>query len=226
MASITVNQAFLDKPQGSDKLKDGDDAIVEEKLAWYERTVLEHVGLIGDTQSRHGEHRKGSAMCYYQSAAPTTKPDGSTSLDVNDTGRLWMDTDTDTLYMYKGTVDGWKRLITSTVEVHLSGNLFVDTDIIPAILIPIGFVVTKVLSKLGTAPTGANDVRFDVNKNGSDSIFTTGYVELGDTTVDTETTLTAHATLAAGDYLTIDIDQVGSTIGGADLTITLFGGTV
>lgn len=36
---------------------------------------------------------------YYQSAAPSTKPDGSTALDVDDNGRLWVDSDDDTIYV-------------------------------------------------------------------------------------------------------------------------------
>lgn len=36
---------------------------------------------------------------YYQSAAPTTKPDGSTALDVDDNGRLWIDSDDNTIYI-------------------------------------------------------------------------------------------------------------------------------
>lgn len=36
---------------------------------------------------------------YYQSAAPTTKPDGSTALDVDDNGRLWIDSDDNVLYI-------------------------------------------------------------------------------------------------------------------------------
>lgn len=36
---------------------------------------------------------------YYQSAAPSTKPDGSTALDVDDNGRMWVDSDDNTIYV-------------------------------------------------------------------------------------------------------------------------------
>ena len=36
---------------------------------------------------------------YYQSAFPTTKPDGSTALDVDDNGRIWIDSDDSTIYI-------------------------------------------------------------------------------------------------------------------------------
>lgn len=72
---------------------------------------------------------------------------------------------------------------------------------------------------VGTAPTGSSLIA-DINKNGT-TIFTTqanrpaiaaaantsGFVTNMDVT-----------TLADGDYLTIDIDQVGSTVAGSDLT--------
>lgn len=71
----------------------------------------------------------------------------------------------------------------------------------------------------GTAPTGA-DLIVDVNKNGT-TIFSTqanrptiaagtngGVSDTPDVT-----------TLADGDYLTVDIDQVGSTIAGSDVTV-------
>ncbi len=76
-----------------------------------------------------------------------------------------------------------------------------------------------------TAPTGASAI-FDVNKNGTSlwnttqanrptitaSNFTSGFVTNMDTGV----------TVAAGDYFTIDIDQIGSTVTGADLTVALW----
>lgn len=36
---------------------------------------------------------------YYQSAAPSTKPDGSTALDVDDNGRIWVDSDDNAIYI-------------------------------------------------------------------------------------------------------------------------------
>jgi len=75
---------------------------------------------------------------------------------------------------------------------------------------------------LGTAPTGSSFI-LDVNKNG-----TTIY-----TTQGNRPTIVAAAnaggpgstpdvtTLAAGDYLTVDIDQVGSGVAGSDLTVVV-----
>jgi hypothetical protein len=70
----------------------------------------------------------------------------------------------------------------------------------------------------GTAPTGAAII-VDVNKNGT-TIFTTQsnrpQIAISG---NTGTTTTFNVTtIADGDYITIDIDQIGSTIAGSDLT--------
>ena len=80
---------------------------------------------------------------------------------------------------------------------------------------------TRTLSKVrlwvNTAPTGA-DIIVDVLKNGS-SIFTTKpRVVAG---ANTGTGVPTTTSWADGEYLTINIDQVGSTIAGADLQVTV-----
>ena len=83
------------------------------------------------------------------------------------------------------------------------------------------YVVETVRAAVNTAPTGAALV-VDVNKNGTTiytnqakrpSIAAASFTDLGDTPDVT--------TLAAGDYLTVDVDQVGSTAAGSDLTVTV-----
>ena len=81
--------------------------------------------------------------------------------------------------------------------------------------------IANVVANVSTAPTGAS-VIFDVNKNGS-TIFSTqanrptiassGFSDLS--SVPNTTSLTS------GDYLTIDVDQVGSTIPGSDAVIRI-----
>jgi hypothetical protein len=80
--------------------------------------------------------------------------------------------------------------------------------------------ISSVRASVGTAPTGAS-VIVDVNKNGT-TIFTT---QSARPTIAasgfTATGTPAVTTWAAGDYLTVDIDQIGSTVAGADLTVTV-----
>jgi len=121
----------------------------------------------------------------------------------------------------------WKKLIlaadTSTIKTTLSfavvGTLTTGTDKAPTIVAPCALAIVKVKVVVKTAPTGAALI-VDVNKNGT-TIFTTQggrpSIAAGDTQDDSDTPdVTA---LAEGDKLTIDVDQIGSTIAGADLTV-------
>ena len=122
----------------------------------------------------------------------------------------------------KSYVDSATRTITFTLPAYSKqGSLAVLTG---TMRLPIDGTYTIVGTRLmvGTAPTGAALV-IDVNKNGT-SIYTTQA---------NRPTITASSnsggpgatpdvtSLAAGDYLTVDIDQVGSTVAGSDLTVVV-----
>lgn len=86
---------------------------------------------------------------------------------------------------------------------------------------PIAGKILSVGITVGTAPTGAA-ILVDVNKNGT-TIFTTqanrpSIAGAGFASSDAVPDVTSAA---VGDYMTVDIDQVGSTIAGADLTVTV-----
>jgi hypothetical protein len=73
---------------------------------------------------------------------------------------------------------------------------------------------------VGTAPTGSA-VIVDVNKNGT-TVFTTqsNRPQIADGQYSSGVvTAVEVAPFVAGDYFTVDIDQVGSTIAGSDLTV-------
>lgn len=82
------------------------------------------------------------------------------------------------------------------------------------------WTITGCWASVGVAPTGAA-ILVDINKNGT-TIFTTqgnrptiaasGFASGRVANMDV-------ATLADGDYLTADIDQVGSTIPGQDILV-------
>ena len=101
----------------------------------------------------------------------------------------------------------------------VSGILAVDTDVVPTILAPYALTILKVKLVVKTAPTDANLI-VDVNKNGV-TIFTTQGNR--PTILDGETTEDSSApdvtALAEDDKVTVDIDQVGATVKGSDLTI-------
>jgi hypothetical protein len=109
--------------------------------------------------------------------------------------------------------------VKTTLSFAVTGTLTTGTDKAPTIVAPCTLTITKVKLVVKTAPTGAAII-VDVNKNGT-TIFTTQdnrpQIAIGATTGDSGTPdVTA---LAEGDKLTIDIDQIGSTIAGADLTV-------
>jgi hypothetical protein len=109
--------------------------------------------------------------------------------------------------------------VKTTLSFAVTGTLVVGTDKAPTLVAPCGLTITKVKLVVKTAPTGAAIV-VDVNKNGT-TIFTTQanrpQIAIGATTGDSGTP--DVTSLAEGDKLTIDIDQVGSTVAGADLTV-------
>lgn len=84
---------------------------------------------------------------------------------------------------------------------------------------PRPITLLSVRASVGVAPTGAA-VIVDVNENGT-TIFTTqsnrpeiaisGFTDVSGTIEE--------PAIAAANYLTVDIDQIGSTIAGSDLTV-------
>lgn len=67
-----------------------------------------------------GEHSPGSAKCYYQSGAPTLRPDNATALDSNDAGRIWIDSDDGSKYYWSGSA--WVAFVTSQQSFDLPGS--------------------------------------------------------------------------------------------------------
>ncbi|HEX6257920.1 MAG TPA: hypothetical protein VFZ48_00405 [Candidatus Saccharimonadales bacterium] len=102
-----------------------------------------------------------------------------------------------------------------------SGVLFTETG---TLRLPIDgtYAIVGVRLMAGTAPTGA-DIIVDINKNGT-TIFTTQAnrptIAAGANSGGPGATPNVTA-LAAGDYITVDIDQVGSTVAGSDLVVSI-----
>ena len=69
-------------------------------------------------------HKEGSARGYYASGAPTVRPDGSTSLGTGDDGRIWVDSDTNELYVWSGTawVAAGRTPPVGTIYFQLAGK--------------------------------------------------------------------------------------------------------
>jgi len=90
---------------------------------------------------------------------------------------------------------------------------------------PYDFELSEIRASATTAPTGSSAI-LDVNEAGT-SIMTTDKLEIDATTTTTvgagtEPTLT-DTTLADNAVMTIDIDQIGSTVAGAGFKVYLIG---
>lgn len=87
--------------------------------------------------------------------------------------------------------------------------------------VPGSITLDNVRASVGTAPTGA-DITIDVNKNGT-TVFTTQAnrpkIFAGQTLVSTSTPNVTE--FVEGDYITVDIDSVGSLNPGSDLTVQI-----
>jgi hypothetical protein len=85
--------------------------------------------------------------------------------------------------------------------------------------------IKQVTAHVVTAPTGAA-ILLDVNIGGT-TVFTTQgnrpSIAISGNTSTAGNSDAAASTLASGGYLTVDVDQIGSTVAGSDLTGVIYG---
>ncbi len=127
-----------------------------------------------------------------------------------------------TLYMIKD--DGTNSEISerhSTFYFPFQDTLVVGTSVCPTIIVTRALTIVKAYAVVKTAPTDASII-VDINKNGS-TIWSTqdDRLTIADGATTGNTTSFNTTSLVEGDLLTLDIDQVGSTVAGADLTVAL-----
>ena len=127
--------------------------------------------------------------------------------------------------MYNSGIGKWQNQAISVPDEAFTysnqGTIAVGTGVGRQYL-DTNYTIDTVRASVGTAPTGASII-IDVKKNGTSvysgtpsnrpTIAANGFTAVG----GTPTT----ASLASGDYITIDIVQVGSTIAGTDLVVTV-----
>jgi hypothetical protein len=102
----------------------------------------------------------------------------------------------------------------------IPGTLTVGTGM-ARLYFPRACTIINVIASVGTAPTGAS-VIFDVNKNGTTIFTTQGNRPTITASAFVDTSSVPDVTsIAAGEYLTVDLDQIGSTVAGADATVSI-----
>lgn len=113
-----------------------------------------------------------------------------------------------------------KADLKQVASFNVSGTLTVGTGV-ARFYLPFACTILNVIVSVGTAPTGAA-VIVDVNKNGI-TIFTTQANRptiAVSTNADTSSVPDVTA-MAVNDYFTVDIDQIGSTVAGANLVVQI-----
>lgn len=129
-------------------------------------------------------------------------------------------------HFYGTNAGGAKGFYTAQVKRTLTffkpSTLSIGADVSANVALRINGTIKWARAKVKTAPTGA-DIIIDINKNGTSIWASTQANRVKVTAGNTEGTQTSFDTTAytSEDEITIDIDQVGSTIVGADLTVEL-----
>lgn len=119
------------------------------------------------------------------------------------------------------TSDMTTRYVYRSIVWYIPGNLTTGQEKGATIRLDEGLTALDVTMHVKTAPTGA-DLIIDINEDGT-SIFTGGtrtQVDAGDYVEDDAPDI-GDTSLADGAEITLDIDQTGSSVAGADMTVTL-----
>jgi len=147
-----------------------------------------------------------------EQSLPSTPASGFRLLYAKSTG--WYDLDS----------AGVERLVTySLVVIPFSISGALSTRVGPhRIYLEASYTVDSIRASVGTAPTGASLI-CDVNKNAT-TIYTTQSARPTITAGTNTATANSPAvtSFSSGDYLSVDIDQIGSTVAGSDLTVAIW----
>ncbi len=164
---------------------------------------------------------RASTQLIVQSQTATYTPEvvkGASSQSAN----LWeLRKSDDTLYTaFDSTGNGFVKPVTFALALGTPATTGTNkTNVVQA---PYAGKIIKAWAIAKTGPTGA-DLIFDINLNGT-SIWASTQANrvkiVATATTGTQTSFDT-TTFAAGDQFTIDIDQIGSTIAGQDVTVML-----
>lgn len=132
-------------------------------------------------------------------------------------GRVYFDTDDGLPKIYTGSA--WRLLGPPQLAVFAKSGALTAGAGAGRLRFPAAATVIGVSAAINTAPTGASVIA-DLNKNGTTMFSTQGNrPTIAVSTNAVGETVPDVTAIAAGDYLTVDVDQIGSTIAGSDLTV-------
>lgn len=151
-----------------------------------------------------------------------SQPASSIPVDTTNFNGIFDSGDSDLQTALETADDHSHAAATRQMNALIPGTLSTGSQ---SFLIPnnLGFSLTisKVVLHVGTAPTGAAII-VDIN-NGGTTIFTTqaNRPQIAAAATTGNTTTIDVPTWADGEVLTVDIDQVGSGVAGADMTVVI-----
>ena len=114
--------------------------------------------------------------------------------------------------------------IKPTFVFTITGGLVTGTSLTPTLIVHSTLTIIQAYAYVKTVNTGASLI-IDINKNGTSiwNVTQANRLTIAASDADHYATQTSFDTtsLAEGDLLTLDIDTIGSTIPGSDLTVEL-----
>lgn len=136
----------VDTPVGASPRKDGAAEVLGLRKGIALRYDKEHVtadtmGAGPDRATGGGEHKKGSAVAYFEDGAPAlTRPDAdSTAFTADDSGRLAVDT-TGSSYVLKVYDHDDTAFHNTSGTQHIAGSMTVSSLVAGAVTITVGFI--------------------------------------------------------------------------------------
>ncbi len=130
--------------------------------------------------------------------------------------------DTPTEVQYINLIDSCFNLNEDSIIIPLAAAASqLDSDLSVAtsqaiFAAPYAMTITHVFAHVGTAPTGSS-ILVDINKNATTIL--SSDLSIAASSKNSSVTVPSVTSLAQLDELTIDVNQVGATIAGKDLTV-------
>lgn len=112
--------------------------------------------------------------------------------------------------------------ILPTFVFTVVGTLVVATSVTPILIVPANLTILKAYAAIKTAPTGAS-ILINIMKNGTSiwNVTPANRLTIAAAALSGNQTVFDTTQLSDGDLLTLNIDQIGSSVGGVDLTVEL-----
>jgi hypothetical protein len=162
-------------------------------------------------------------VTFAKGSGVSTNPDTLPELD--NTG----DAEVTVAYVQHAGGDEWD-VVAATAEPVTLGFALSDEDsdlatgTVLTFRMPFAMVVSSVRFSVATAPTGAA-LQFDINEAGVSVLSTKATIDAGEKTTETAATpaVLSDNSWADDAEMTVDIDQVGSTIAGAGAKMWVYG---